>query len=92
MNDELEVLRAQVDALDGQILQLLAKRMDQVKVIGAYKRLRQLPALDDSRWQQASLARTELAKQLGLSETLVSELFEVIHKHSVHTEQDAGAQ
>lgn len=92
MSDSLENIRSQIDALDNQIIELLARRMRHVVEVGQYKRLHDLPALDETRWKQAAEARLEHARTLGLSEEFVVELYELIHKYTVRIEKDLGAK
>ena len=47
--DTLEELRAQIDVIDAQILDLFAKRTSLAAQIGVYKRKQNLSILDSSR-------------------------------------------
>lgn len=91
-SDSLAILRQQLDQLDSQLIEILARRMQHVKEAGEYKKAHDLPALDESRWQEASQARLELARTLGLPENLVSDMYELIHKYTVQMERDLGAK
>jgi chorismate mutase len=92
MSIELEKLRLEIDILDQQLLAILAKRVEQTKIIGAYKRLHGLAALDDTRWQQASRVRLQQAQALGLDQEMVTKLYDLIHDYTLQLEKEAGAQ
>lgn len=52
MNNKLKDFRKQIDEIDEQIVNLLAKRMQVVEKVGQYKKENNLPPLDNSRWQK----------------------------------------
>jgi chorismate mutase len=85
-SDKLADLRQQIDALDGQLLQLLAQRMDHVREIGEYKKAHSLPPLDAERWQSVLATRLAEAKALGLSEDLVTQLYQIVHEYALSIE------
>lgn len=91
-SDKLAALRQQIDALDVQIIELLAKRIQYVRQAGEYKQGHALPALDENRWQQATAARLEQARQLGLPEELIGQIYELIHSYTLQVERDLGAK
>jgi chorismate mutase len=89
---QLKTLREQIDELDTQLIKLIEMRMQHSKKVGKYKQVHELPALDEDRWKQASAARLEQARKLGLPETFVSELYELIHRYTLQAERDLGAK
>jgi chorismate mutase len=91
-DEQLEALRRQIDKLDAQLIELLAQRLAQAEAVGRYKHEHDLPALDETRWRQAAEVRLQQARQLGLSGQMVSELFELIHRHALQVEKDLGAK
>jgi len=73
---DLKTQRNALDAIDSEIVNLMAKRMDIVKEIGHYKAENNLPVLDSERERQ-KLA--DLAKQAGPELAPVTDaLFSVI--------------
>lgn len=68
---DLEKYRAEIDKVDTEIIQRLAKRFEIVKKIGEYKKKHNLPALDKKRWQEVLSSRIAFAKSLGLPEELI---------------------
>lgn len=66
MTDRLTKLRTDIDAIDAQLVALLAQRFELTGEVGQLKKLHQLPATDAAR-EAAQMARIEcLAAQHGL--------------------------
>ena len=87
---ELEALRRRIDELDKELLELLARRMAVVREVGTYKHAHRIDPLDRTRWDEVIKDRLVLAESLGLSETFVNELYELIHQHALEIETDAA--
>lgn len=86
--NELELLREDIDAADQKLLEALAERMAVVQSVGEYKKQNTLPQLDQARWQKVLEDKLAKAKELGLSEDLVKEIYETIHKHALRVEKE----
>lgn len=86
MNNELENWRKQIDALDEELLNVIAKRMDIVREIGLYKREYSIKPLDENRWQALLRARLLRAEACGLSKHFIQKLFEIIHTYALKIE------
>lgn len=84
--DDLQKLRDQIDILDQDLLNLIAKRVIIIKQIGAYKQARDIAALSEERKQAVLEAWQHQAKQLGLSEETVQKLYDVIHDYAMEIE------
>ena len=85
MND-LELLRKEIDQLDEQLWEIIAQRVDAAREIGEWKRLHDEPVLQPERWQQVIEHCLAQGKQYGLSEELIREVMEALHKESVRVE------
>ena len=83
----LDDLRKDIDQLDEQIVELLAKRIVVVKKIGDFKKQNNLPVLDKNRFAKVLEKVEKTAIQQGLSPDFVKELYEVIHKYSCEVEK-----
>jgi chorismate mutase len=83
---DLSVLREQIDRQDRSLLELLSQRMQVVELVGQYKREHSLAPLDPSRWQQVLTKRHEWADELGLDQSLVTDIFNLIHHHALKME------
>jgi len=89
MNDinPLPQYRTEIDQIDNQILELLAKRIEVVKKVGHYKKTQNIPALDQSRWQ-AVLDKLELkCQEFNLDFELVKDLWNRIHTYTIRVEE-----
>jgi chorismate mutase len=84
----LEALREHIDSVDSQILELLHQRMEIVEEIGQFKRENDITILQPERWNEIVATRLSHAKEKGLSDELVFDLIEVIHKASIRLQTD----
>jgi len=82
----LEELRSQIDAIDTQLLELLAKRQKVVHAVGDYKRARNLPPLDPKRWQSMLKVILSKAEKHGLCREFVQKIYDQIHEYSLELE------
>ncbi|QGY44354.1 3-deoxy-7-phosphoheptulonate synthase [Maribellus comscasis] len=85
---QLDVLRNRIDALDSELLEILASRVTIVKQIGQYKRENNVTALQMNRWTQLMNNRVNLGKRLDINETFVKILFQLIHEDSVRMQTE----
>lgn len=88
----LPVVRAMIDALDRELLQLLSRRMSLVGEVAAYKRLHGLKVRDAQREQSVLADRAERADSLGLPREEIESIFRVLlrasrdHQSALRTE------
>jgi chorismate mutase len=93
--NQLEVLRNRIDALDTELLEVLSSRMDIVKEIGLYKKEHNVTALQINRWAQLMENRVKMGEKLNLNRTFTQILFQLIHEDSVRMQteiMDNGVQ
>ncbi len=83
-NNELAGLRSQIDSLDAILIETLARRMQVSREIGDYKHKHNMPIVQTGRYNDVIQNRLELAEQLGLSEQLVKQIYQLIHEESVN--------
>ena len=86
--NQLDVLRNRIDALDSELLEILASRVEIVKQIGQYKKDNNVTALQINRWTQLMENRVGLGKRLNINETFVKILFQLIHEDSVRMQTE----
>lgn len=79
----LAALRSEIDDIDDELLQLLARRMNVSGQIGEYKRERGLTVVQMDRWKQILSDHLETGSDLGLSKELIEKVFEAIHQASI---------
>lgn len=86
--NQLDVLRNRIDAIDMELLETLASRVAIVNKIGQYKKDNNVTALQINRWAQLMENRVTHGKQLDLNETFVKILFQLIHEDSVRMQTE----
>ena len=79
----LEVLRTEIDKLDGELLQILAKRLEIIDEIGDYKRDNNITILQMKRWAGIITDRLSIGTNLGLDEPFLRKILNLIHKESI---------
>jgi chorismate mutase len=93
MIDDLDALRQKIDALDANLLALLAERARLVDDVGRYKKARNLEPLDAVRWRQVLENNLQRAKSLNLCPEFIEGLYHLIHEYSLklesHSESDS---
>ncbi|MHA7863740.1 chorismate mutase [Flagellimonas marinaquae] len=86
-NNSLSNLRAQIDVLDNQLIDLLGKRMKVSDGIGELKKQRNVAVLQSNRWN-AILGNMILeGEQRGLSEEFILKMFKAIHQESINHQE-----
>lgn len=78
MEDELEALRRQIDAVDERFVELLAERFRITRRVGHIKADRGLPAQDAIREAQIDEKVRRLAAEYELDEGLVSDVLRAV--------------
>jgi chorismate mutase len=86
--NQLDVLRNRIDAIDSELLETLSSRVEIVKQIGRYKKDNNVTALQINRWTQLMENRVNMGKNLDLNETFVKILFQLIHEDSVRMQTE----
>ena len=81
-NEELAKLREELDQLDGQIVDVLRKRMLIVKDIATIKEREGMSIFYMKRWMKL-VGEHSNGSEAGLSDAFLKELFSTIHKYSV---------
>ncbi len=86
--ENLAELRKQIDQLDEQLLEILAKRMRVSHEIGVYKMEHNMPILQTSRYDEILNKRISQAEQMGMSAEFMKVVLEAIHEESVRVQMD----
>ena len=81
--EDLSVLRDQIDDLDNELLQLLAKRMRVSREIGQYKLEHDMPILQTQRYDQILTDRAYQGERMEMSGDFIKKVLEAIHSESV---------
>lgn len=83
MPGSLTELRTRIDALDAELLDILAKRMEVSREIGNYKSSRNMPVVQSERFSDLLASRIKSAAAMGMSDEFVRNIFSAIHEESV---------
>jgi chorismate mutase / prephenate dehydrogenase len=78
----LEHLRQQIDAIDTQLVDLLARRRQVIEQVTAVKQQHDLPTFHPAREENLISARRAQAAQAGLDPDYVEDLFRTMMRHS----------
>jgi len=82
-DDDLQLLRQQIDDCDHDLLAVLARRMSVSRAIGRYKRDHNMRVLQPQRYDDVLQAWLGTASRLGLSQQFVQHIMQSIHEESV---------
>jgi chorismate mutase len=86
-SSKLSNLRAQIDIIDNQLIDMLGKRMSVSDGIGLLKKQRNVAVLQTNRWN-AILGKMILeGESKGLSEEFVLKMFKAIHQESINHQE-----
>jgi chorismate mutase len=80
----LEELRAEIDKIDDNILDIFEKRMKIAEQIGLYKKENNIAILQTKRWDNILTKRTDMGLKKGLSIEFVETIFKAIHEESIN--------
>ncbi|MGB3606330.1 chorismate mutase [Psychroserpens sp.] len=86
-NTDLNHLRAQIDVVDNQIIDLLGKRMKAADGIGALKKQKNVAVLQSKRWNEILGKMVLDGDEKGLSEEFILRLFKAIHQESINHQE-----
>ncbi len=81
--DFLSLYRDEIDLIDMEILDTIARRAKVVEKIAEHKKEHKMTILQVSRWDELLKDRLALAKKLGLDEKFSKELYQQIHLMSI---------
>ncbi len=81
--ESLSSLRNQIDEIDDEILEIIAKRMRVSREIAEYKKEHDMQVLQTGRYDEILTKRSLEGKDMGLDEGFVKTVFEAIHSESV---------
>ena len=81
--ESLNELRAQIDKLDDQLLDLLVRRMRVSRDIGQYKKEHDMPILQAQRYEELLARRAAQAVELGMDREFMRTIMQAIHEESV---------
>lgn len=86
--NKLEKLRTEIDKLDGEMLEILAKRMEIINEIGDYKIENDITILQMKRWAGIIEDRLSIGTNLGLDKEFLLNLLKLIHTESIKKQEE----
>ncbi|MCM1152074.1 MAG: bifunctional 3-deoxy-7-phosphoheptulonate synthase/chorismate mutase type II [Muribaculum sp.] len=81
--ETLESLRAEIDKIDNDIIQLIARRMDVAKDIAVFKKEHDMSVVQINRHDEIMKDRIHSAQSLGLSPEFMKRVLSALHCESV---------
>jgi chorismate mutase len=85
--EPLESLRAQINVVDDQLIELLGKRMEVADQIGSLKKEQNVAVLQSRRWNEILGNMVLEGTGKGLSEEFVLKMFKAIHQESINRQE-----
>lgn len=82
-SDVLDDLRARIDALDDELLDVLSRRMAVAREIGQFKKEHSMPVLQPGRYSELMTLRRSRGRDAGLDDAFVAAILEAVHEESV---------
>ena len=86
--ENIDQLRAKIDIIDENILYALGSRMKISRQIGEYKKNNNIAILQTSRWDKVLAKVVEQAKDYGIPEKCIMDIFNSIHEASVEVQNE----
>jgi len=86
--ESLSELRKQIDEMDDQLLEVLAKRMRISREIGTYKKEHNIQILQTARYSEILEGRINQATSFGIDGECMKKILEAIHEESVRQQME----
>ena len=86
--ENLANLRKQIDELDNDLLELLARRMRVSREIGTYKKEHNMPILQSARYEEMLQKRIEQAEEMEMSSHFMNTVLVAVHEESVRHQME----
>lgn len=81
--ENLALLRSQIDRINDELLELLARRMRVTREIGEYKKEHKMPVVQQTRYKELMDRLVRNGEEMGLSEDFIRTILAAIHEESV---------
>lgn len=85
-SDTLNTFRNEIDALDSDLVAILAKRMEISRQIGKYKANEGMPVINRERYSRLLSDLIKLGENQQLDKDFLKKIFSIIHEESVATQ------
>ncbi len=84
----IRLLRREIDELDAQIIDILARRMEVVRGIADYKKRFNVSVLQPDRWEQIIKSRKGLGREHHLDEGFILGVYQLIHQEAIRCQEE----
>jgi chorismate mutase len=85
--DKISRLRNEIDKIDTELLEILARRMEIIREIGEYKKARNITILQSDRFREMMHDRLQKADKYDLDNSFLLKLLQQVHQESVRLQQ-----
>ena len=85
--EQLQSFRNEIDTIDSKIIELLWQRFDYVRKVAVFKREKNMPALQSSRWQEVLDGVKKSWTENGLNPVFVGVIWNTIHEFALEIEE-----
>ncbi|WP_026999812.1 bifunctional 3-deoxy-7-phosphoheptulonate synthase/chorismate mutase type II [Eisenibacter elegans] len=86
--NQLEELRAQIDNLDQELVELLGARLALVEKAGEYKKENNVTIFQMERWDEIFRSRQQWAEKMNLNKDFIAEIYKLIHVESIRKQTE----
>lgn len=84
----IEKLRRNIDKIDAELIDILAKRMRIVEEIGHYKKDNNIAVLQIRRWRQMIIDRLGVGSKMNLDREFLLKLLQLVHEESIRVQEE----
>lgn len=81
--ENLSLLRQQIDRVDNELFDILAKRMQVSREIGKYKKEHRMPVVQAARYNDILKSRVAMGEEMGMGSEFLKTILLAIHDESV---------
>ncbi|MEM4969991.1 MAG: chorismate mutase [Sulfolobales archaeon] len=83
MLEEIEMLRREIDRIDGELIELIRRRLDIAMKIGLLKKAKGAPIRDLTREAEVEERWIRLSREKGIPESLAREIAKILIRYSI---------
>lgn len=92
MIEKLEEYRAQIDALDRELIDILARRIRVIKAVGHLKAQENISVVQSARAEEVKRRNAQLAAEKGINPEFVRRFYDMLIDHAHEIENEIMAQ
>jgi len=83
----LDDLRKEIDIIDNNIVDLIAKRIEIVKKVGEFKKQKNIPVIDSNRFQKVLEKVSKKAEDKNISKEFIVKIYNLLHDYMCEIEK-----